>query len=306
MRPIMDCNVHLWDQRDDPVGWLADRTAVRDLLGDYDSLPEVYPLADYRAETAAYPVRGVVWSDAGSADPLHAAAWVQRQADGQAPGAAEPPATGARRDTAGPGLDVLLVTLADPASAGWPGFLRSFAELPAAAGVRVRLVSGLGGGTALAGDAVAHLRLMAEHGLTLTVEATADQLGEVARLARELPEVRVVLDHFGWPTDLTAAGSRAHAARLAEVAAAPNTATRVDALGTIFGDWTADRVRPWLHGALDAFGPSRCMLGSDLPIERLRGGFTHLYDAYEQVFAGCTEPEREDLWHGTARRWYGG
>lgn len=282
----MDCNVHLWDQRDDPVGWLADRTAVRDLLGDYDSLPEVYTLADYRAETAAHPVHGVVWSDAGSADPLHAAAWVQRQADGQ-------------------DLDVLLVTLADPASAGWPAFLRSFAELPAAAGVRVRLVSGLGGGTALAGDALAHLRLLGEHGLTLTVEAAADQLGEVARLARGLPRVRVVLDHFGWPADLTAAGSRAHAARLAEVAAAPNTATRIDALGTVFGDWTADRVRPWLLAAVDAFGPSRCMLGSDLPIERLRGGFDHLYDAYEQVFAECTEPEREDLWHGTARRWYG-
>ncbi|WP_203736469.1 amidohydrolase family protein [Catellatospora chokoriensis] len=286
MRPIMDCNVHLWDQRDDPVGWLADRTAVRDLLGNYDSLPEVYTLADYRAETAAHPVNGVVWSDAGSADPLHAAAWVQRQAD-----AAD--------------LDVLLVTLGDPASPGWPAFLRSFAELPAATGVRIRLVSGLGGGTALAGDALANLRLLAEHNLTLTVEAAADQLGEVARLARELPRVRVVLDHFGWPADLTTAGSRAHAARLAEVAAAPNTATRIDALGTVFGDWTADRVRPWLLAAVDAFGPSRCMLGSDLPIERLRGGFDHLYDAYEQVFAECTEPERGDLWHGTARRWYG-
>jgi hypothetical protein len=24
--PIVDCNVHLWDQDDDPVFWLSDRT----------------------------------------------------------------------------------------------------------------------------------------------------------------------------------------------------------------------------------------------------------------------------------------
>lgn len=285
----MDCNVHLWDQRDDPVFWLADRTMVRDMLGDYDSLPDVYLLADYLGETAGHEVRGVVWSDAGATDPLHAAAWVQRQAEGQ-------------------DLDLWLVTLGDPASAGWPAFVRSFAELDRAAGVRVRLLAALGGGgTAPADDerVLAHLGGLAEHGLTLTVECTGDQLGQVARIARALPRVRVVLDHFGWPADLTEAGLRTHAASLKEVAAEPNTATRIDALGTVFGDWTAERVRPWLLSTLDAFGPQRCMLGSDLPIERLRGGFGHLYEAYDQIFTGCTPDERAALCHGTAARWYG-
>lgn len=284
----MDCNVHLWDQRDDPVFWLADRTMLRGMLGDYDGLPEVYRLADYLAETAGHQVRGVVWSDAGAADPLHAAAWAQHQAEGH-------------------DVELWLVTLADPASAGWPAFVRSFAELDRAAGVRVRLVAALAGGTAPADDAQvkAHLAGLAEHGLTLTVECSGDQLGEVARLARELPRVRVVVDHLGWPGDLTEAGLRTHAAALREVAAAPNTATRIDALGTVFGDWTADRVRPWLLSALDAFGPQRCMLGSDLPIERLRGGFAHAYEAYEAVFAGCTAAERAALRHDTAATWYG-
>ena len=73
--PIMDCNVHLWDQRDDPVFWLADRTLVRDMLGDYDSLPDVYRLGDYLAETDRH-VRGnytvIALSDAdadAAADP---------------------------------------------------------------------------------------------------------------------------------------------------------------------------------------------------------------------------------------------
>jgi len=64
--PIVDGNVHLWDQRDNPVFWLSDRTLLRDMLGDYDSLPDRHTLSDYRREAAGYDVRGVIWSDAGS------------------------------------------------------------------------------------------------------------------------------------------------------------------------------------------------------------------------------------------------
>ena len=79
--PLVDCNVHLWDQTANPVFWLTDRSLVRDMLGDYDSLPEVYTLADYQHEVAGQDVRGIVWSDAGADDPVAAAGWVQSQCD---------------------------------------------------------------------------------------------------------------------------------------------------------------------------------------------------------------------------------
>jgi predicted TIM-barrel fold metal-dependent hydrolase len=40
--PLVDCNVHLWDHRENPVFWLTDRTLVRDLIGNYDSLRRVH------------------------------------------------------------------------------------------------------------------------------------------------------------------------------------------------------------------------------------------------------------------------
>jgi predicted TIM-barrel fold metal-dependent hydrolase len=87
---------------------------------------------------------------------------------------------------------------------------------------------------------------MARHGLVATVEATSDQLGVATRLTRELPELKVVVDHFGWPIDLSDAGRRVHLDRLAELAGRPNVAIRLDAIGTSFGPWTVERVRPWL------------------------------------------------------------
>jgi hypothetical protein len=47
------------------------------------------------------------------------------------------------------------------------------------------------------------------------------------------------------------------------------------------------------------------MLGSDLPIERLRSGFEPLYRAYDEIFAGHTPRDREMLLRATAENWYG-
>ena len=287
---LVDCNVHLWDQAANPIFWLTDRTLVRDMIGNYDSLPDTYTLADYQREVAGHDVRGIVWSDAGADDPIAAAAWVQRQCEElEMPGA--------------------LVTLGDPVDHGFPELVERFRALPLARGVRVRLVPALTQGAldrTLLDDesAMANLELLAKHELVATLEATGDQLDVVADLARALPTLRIVVDHFGWPENPNEEELGPHRARLAAIAATPNTATRIDAIGTIFGDWTTDRVRPWLRAAIDTFGPERCMLGSDLPIERLRSGFGRLYDAYRDIYSDLTDGARDALFGATAKRWY--
>jgi predicted TIM-barrel fold metal-dependent hydrolase len=48
------------------------------------------------------------------------------------------------------------------------------------------------------------------------------------------------------------------------------------------------------------------MLGSDLPIERLRSGFEPAVPrAYDEIFAGQPPRDREMLLRATAERWYG-
>ena len=289
--PLVDCNVHLWDQTANPVFWLTDRTLVRDMLGDYDSLPEIYTLADYQHEVAGQDVRGIVWSDAGAGDPVAAAGWVQRQCDEL-------------------GVPGALVTLGDPADHGFVDLVERFRILPLARSVRVRLVPALSPGGSDGGlldddGAMANLELLAELGLVATVEAMGDQLGVVADLARALPALRIVVDHFGWPEDRSPKALASHGERLSAIASASNTATRIDAIGTIFGAWTTDGIRPWLRAAIDAFGPERCMLGSDLPIERLRSGFGRLYDTYRDIFSDLADGPRDALFGATAARWYG-
>ncbi len=289
--PIADCNVHLWDQGDNPVFWLSDRTVVRDMLGDYESLPDKYTLSDYRRETLDYDVRGVIWSDAGAADPLAAADWAGQQQDGTPP-------------------VIALVTLGDPASVAFSDLVERCRERPLIRSIRMRLAPALSGrvtdedflDTRLVRD---NLALLAGSGLVATVEATSSQLGVVTRLAAQFPDLKIVIDHFGWPEATRDGADRAgHMDRLASLAAAGNVATRIDAIGTIFGDWTLSRIRPWLLEVTGIFGPQRCMLGSDLPIENLRSGFGRLYAAYEAIFSAFSDDELAMLFHRTAQRWY--
>ena len=289
--PIVDGNVHLWDQRDNPVFWLSDRTLLRDMLGDYDSLPDRHTLSDYRRATAGYDVRGVIWSDAGAADPVAAADWVGRLHG-------TPPV-------------IAMVSLGDPAAPAFAGLVERCRQRPLIRSIRMRLVTGLSG-RAAGGDVLDNqlvrdnLTLLGRSGLVATVEATSSQLGIVTRLAAEFPALRIIIDHFGWPEAGPGGADRArHMHGLAGLAAAGNVATRIDAIGTIFGNWTVPELRPWLLDVAGIFGPQRCMLGSDLPIENLRSGFGPLYDAYDAIFSGFSDDERAWLFHRTAERWYG-
>ena len=82
-------------------------------------------------------------------------------------------------------------------------------------------------------------------------------------------------------------------------------ATRLDAFGTIFGPWETEDLRWWLVPVVALFGPDRCMLGSDLPIERLRSTVGRLYRTFDEIFAERPARDREQLLGGTAERWYG-
>jgi predicted TIM-barrel fold metal-dependent hydrolase len=288
--PVVDSNVHLWDQGRNPVFWLTDRTIVRDMLGNYDSLPDTYTLADYLDATSDCDVRGIVWSDAGAADPVAAAEWVAAQNIAE--------------------QVVGLVSLADPADPAFERLVRSLRLNPLVTSVRVRLVPTLttgttGSATAAQDRLLDGLGLLGDLGLVATIEAGPDRIGWVADAARRLPTVRLVLDHFGWPADLTDAGRRTHLDALRRAADASPISTRIDAIGTIFGAWDVDTIEPWLLGTVDAFGPDRCMLGSDLPIETLRSDFAGLYGAYDAILASYSDDDRRLLFGETARRVYG-
>jgi L-fuconolactonase len=199
-----------------------------------------------------------------------------------------------------------IVSLADPADAAFTPLVRELAENPLVRSVRIRLVPALAAGAPALGTGLPEaLRLLNELGLVPTIEAAAAQLPHVGKLLAGTPDIPAVVDHFGWPADADR-GPEAHLGTLTRLAELPHVSTRIDAMHTIFGaGWSAERVRPWLEGVVALFGPERCMVGSDMPIETLSWSFAELYAAFDAVFADRSAEERGQLFGGTAARVYG-
>jgi len=86
-------------------------------------------------------------------------------------------------------------------------------------------------------------------------------------LLARVPNLRVALDHLGKPP--VAAGDDGMWARnLHALAEQPQISVKLSGLPpeTAAHDDARSAALPWLSTALEAFGPERCMVGSDWPV----------------------------------------
>jgi predicted TIM-barrel fold metal-dependent hydrolase len=63
--------------------------------------------------------------------------------------------------------------------------------------------------------------------------------------------------------------------------------------------------RATLRTCIDAFGPDRCMFGSDYPVARRTMTFAALCERFREVAAEYTAAEQGAMFHDTAALQYG-
>ena len=148
------------------------------------------------------------------------------------------------------------------------------------------------------------LGLIAESGLAFEVpDAYPDQLAAAARLARDMPDLSLVLDHLGKPPvgDL-----REWSALVRALARHGNTFAKLSGLHH------GGAVLPFTHAleafthVVDAFGTERIMLGSDFPMPLLGDGMQVLADQVEELLEETMSPlEIEHVGSHNAEEIYG-
>ncbi len=88
------------------------------------------------------------------------------------------------------------------------------------------------------------------------------------------------------------------------LAALPNTFMKISGLSQAIPRWSMDNIRPIIDPVLEAFGPERCMLGSNFPVEKLTSSYVNLLAAYQGVFSKLTSAEQDSLYFGSATKAY--
>jgi predicted TIM-barrel fold metal-dependent hydrolase len=142
-------------------------------------------------------------------------------------------------------------------------------------------------------------------GLAFDLVIRRHQLPAAARLARDLPGVTFVLDHLGKPS-LPSAKHSGWARDLRTFAQLPNTTAKLSGLATEadWSSWTPEELRPAVEHALDAFGPSRLMFGSDWPVCLLATSYQRWIETLTALLCPLDPADQAMIWGGTARRVY--
>lgn len=276
---IIDTHTHFYDPaRPGGVPW----PGKGDALLHRTTLP-----ADYRAQPVAQPVTGTVVVEASGL--VEDNQWILDLA---------------AKDK----FIVGFVGNLKPGEDAFAGNLKRFAAKPTYRGIRVNegaLRTGLANPSFLA-----DLKRLADADLELDVNGGPTLLPEVARLAKELPTLRIVINHLAntridgknvsptWRTDL---GAAAHF---------PRVFLKVSALveGTGKSDGSAPRdveyYRPWLDIAWNAFGPDRLIYGSNWPVSARFAPLATVQGIVHDYFSAKGRPALEKFFAQNAQAAY--
>jgi L-fuconolactonase len=121
---------------------------------------------------------------------------------------------------------------------------------------------------------------------------------------RDHPGLQFVLDHLGKPS-IAASELEPWASGLRALAAEPNIACKLSGLQTIASpDWTYAELAPYIDIALEAFGPSRLIFGSDWPVSSQAAPYARVCEVAQAACAALSAAERAAVLAGNARSIY--
>jgi predicted TIM-barrel fold metal-dependent hydrolase len=286
---IVDSHFHLWDRAAEGLAWdwLVPGTP-HPLLGPIDALQQrEYTIDDYLADVQPHGVVKAVHVQAaiGSPDPVRETEWLQDFAD----------------RTGFPHGIVADANLKDPD-------VERVLERHAAH-ANMRGIRDFSSGDYLVEDAWHRgFALLEKFGLSCDLDCTWERMAKARALADRFPNTVIVLDHAGFPQERTDQYLANWRAGLAALAGAENVVCKISGLGMgdhmAGGRWSEESIRPYLHGCLEAFGPDRCLFGSNWPVDSLFAAYGTTLAAHVDLTADLSESERAAVFHDNAIRVY--
>lgn len=150
------------------------------------------------------------------------------------------------------------------------------------------------------------IRQLTQHDLTYDLLIRPSQLEEAIRLVDMHPKQRFVLDHAAKPR-IAQGELEAWARSLRDLGRRHNVFCKLSGLTTEanWDRWTTADLAPYLDTCLDAFGPQRCMAGSDWPVCLVATSYSAWWQALEHWGNSMSADEQQQIMGGTACLFYG-
>lgn len=291
---LVDAHHHMWQLNRFPYSWLR-HEAGEARFGDKSKIAKDYLLQDYLGDCDSLPLSASVHVEAhcGAHNPVDETVWLQDLHE----------------------------------QTGWPSAIVAAADLSCRSGRRLveqhlRNTAVRGIRTPVAWDDRGRWRvaprpgLLAEpefrssladleyENLCLELVVVPEQLIEVHDVASAFPRLKIVLNHFAHlqpqlPGDITTWSQGI--SRLAEN---DNIILKLSGLWTIDRKWDQHVLWPHVKLALECFGSSRMMYGSNLPVERVNCPVEQQFVSLSAMLSHLSFEQRTDIFSRTARHVY--
>jgi L-fuconolactonase len=165
------------------------------------------------------------------------------------------------------------------------------------------------------------LKRLPAYDLTFEAWLYHPQIKTLTEVARECPEVKIVLNHFGGPLGV-GPYKRAEVfpqwrADIRDLASCPNVYVKLGGLAMIVNAFDfhlaplppssgelANAWRPYVETCIESFGAGRSMFESNFPVDKGACSYPVLWNAFKRMAQGASAAEKADLFAGTASRFY--
>ncbi len=292
---IVDAHHHFWDlgRRDHP--WLTDEPGKDFFLGDYSALKRNYLPDDYRQDSRDFNIVATVHVEAevDRSRQVAETAWLHQL-------------------HASHGLPNSVVGHVWLAAENCEDILRQHMEYPLFRGVRSKPVTMPTPDTMEPGAPwtiqdpawQGGLAVLERLDLTYDLRVPFWHLHEAAEAIGRHPDLRVVLNHTGFPWDRSPDGLAAWRDAMRAIAACPNVSVKLSELGLKDAAWTIESNRGVVLDAIEIFGVDRCMWASNFPVAGLRVGYREQLNGMLEITAGLTDDERDRIFCHNAAAFY--
>jgi len=265
------------------------------LEGDLTPIRRDYLPADYRRDMLGLGIVNTVHVQNGRNphDPLDETRWLSALAERE-------------------GMPDAIVAYADLAASDAERLLEAHASFPRVRGIRQilnwhdepRLRSAPGPDLMESAQWRRGFARLAALGLSFDLQLYWPQMDMALALARAFPDTAIVLEHFGMVADRSTEGLSAWRAAISRLAQAPNVSVKLCGFGLGAPAWTLDDTLPLLHHTLEAFGPTRTMVGTNMPVDLLFAPPRKIVSAIHAAVRDLSRHERSAVLRSTAESFY--
>ena len=149
------------------------------------------------------------------------------------------------------------------------------------------------------------LGVLEKHNIPFDLLFYVKHLHHAQQLGQQFPNLPMVIDHLSKP-EIKGQRLDNWEANLKDAAKFPSMMCKLSGMVTE-ADWQAWKpadLKPYIEIVLEAFGPERCMYGSDWPVCELAATYEQVHNALADTVGCLSKSELENIFGATANRFY--